>query len=383
MSETRLKRWRLILGEHENNKNSCSLSDIELGMDKSLAALYQDNEERGADLGSSSPQVARWLGDIRTYFPSSVVQVMQKDALERLGLQQMLMEPELLEAIDADIHLVTQIISLSHIIPEKTKETARQVVRKVVEDLMEKLQAPMRQAITGSLNRAQRTRRPRHSDIDWNRTIRANLKHYQPDYQSIIPEQLIGFGRKQKQTDKKNIILCVDQSGSMASSVVYSSIFAAVLASLPTVNTHMVLFDTEVVDLTADMEDPVDLLFGAQLGGGTDINRALTYCQKLIHQPQETILVLISDLYEGGNEKRMLQRALQIAQSGVQFIALLALSDQGHSCYDQKIAQTFAGFNIPSFACTPDQFPDLMAAAIEKRDIQAWAGERGIQLSRA
>jgi Mg-chelatase subunit ChlD len=378
IEEERLRRWRLILGGDENDGTRCDLRGADLAMDRALAALY-DSDRKGG-LGSSAPNVARWLGDIREYFPSSVVRVMQQDALERLDLRRMLLEPEMLEAVEPDVHLVADLLSLGGVMPAKTKETARIVVRRVVEELQRRLAEPLRQAVIGSLNRAARNRRPRHNEIDWPRTIRANLKHYQPDYKTIIPETRIGYGRRRSAL--RDIILCVDQSGSMATSVVYSGVFGAVLASLPSVRTQMVVFDTAVVDLTAELSDPVELLFGAQLGGGTDINRALGYCQGLVRQPHDTILVLISDLFEGGNQQEMLKRAAALASAGVQFIALLALNDDGAPSYDHGVAAAFAGFGIPSFACTPDLFPELMAAAINRQDITQWAAAREIVTSR-
>ncbi len=376
MTETneRQRRWRLLLGGNDADGIGCGLTGADLAMDTALSALY--DSERQAGLGSSAPKVARWLGDIRTYFPSSVVRVMQQDALERLNLRQMLLQPEMLAAVEPDVHLVATLVSLASVMPNKTKDTARFVVRKVVEELERKLANPLRQAITGSLNRAARNRRPRHNEIDWHRTIRANLKHYQPDYKTIVPETRIGYGRKR--SSLRDIILCVDQSGSMATSVVYSGIFGAVMASLPTVNTRMVVFDTAIVDLTEALQDPVDLLFGTQLGGGTNINRALGYCQSLVRQPHETILLLISDLYEGGNQPEMLKRASSLVAAGVQMIALLALSDEGKPSYDHNVAKAFAEMGIPSFACTPDLFPDLMAAAINREDIASWAAAREI-----
>ncbi|MGF1479003.1 MAG: VWA domain-containing protein [Cyanophyceae cyanobacterium] len=379
----RLRRWRLILGggaadgigDSGPEPGALNLRPGDRAMDQALAALYGEGEGRSGGLGRSAPNVARWLGDIRRYFPSSV-RVMQQDALERLNLHQMLLEPEMLAAVEADVHLVANLMSLNRVIPEKTKETARLVVRNVVDELMRKLQTPMQQAVMGSLNRSQRNNRPRHSEIDWNRTIRANLHHYQPNYRTIIPERLIGYGRKRSAL--KDIMLCVDQSGSMAPSVVYASIFAAVLASIPAVKTQLVVFDTSIVDLTDLLQDPVDVLFGTQLGGGTDINRALSYCQGLVRQPQASILVLISDLYEGGNNDTMLKRVASLVASGVQMIALLALSDEGAPCFDGKNAAAFASLGVPSFACTPDQFPDLMAAAISRVDIGQWAAGQGI-----
>lgn len=381
--DERLRRWRLVLGGEQADGIGFNLGGVDLAMDKALAALYEADSKGKGGLGASAPNVARWLGDIREYFPSSVVRVMQQDALERLNLRQMLLQPEMLEAVEPDVHLVANLLALHSVMPAKTKETARRVVRKVVEELERRLANPLRQAVTGSLNRASRNRRPRHHEIDWPRTIRANLKHFQPEYQTIIPETRIGYGRKRSAL--RDIILCVDQSGSMATSVVYSGIFGAVLASLPAVRTRMVVFDTAVVDLTAEhsgLADPVELLFGVQLGGGTDINRALGYCQGLVRQPHDTILILISDLYEGGNSQEMLKRAASLVPSGVQMISLLALSDDGAPSYDHKVASAFAGLGISSFACTPDLFPELMAAAINRSDISQWAAAREIATAR-
>ena len=379
----RLRRWRLILGESAQETCGLGLNDADLAIDRALAALYDPEgpgglkaKERGGS-EASSPRVARWLDDIRKYFPSPVVQVMQKDALERLNLQNMLLQPEMLQAVQPDVHLVATLLSLGRVIPAKTKDTARKVVRQVVDELMRRLEEPMRSAVSGALDRSVRNRRPRMAEIDWPRTIRANLRHWQAAYRTIIPETLIGFGRKSRKTQRE-VILCIDQSGSMASSVVYSSIFGAVMASLPAVSTRLVVFDTAVVDMSEQLDDPVELLFGVQLGGGTDINRAVGYCQGLAREPRNTILVLISDLYEGGVEKQLLQRAAELVEAGVQFIALLALSDEGAPAYDRALAAKLAALGVPSFACTPGLFPGLMAAAIRRDDIALWAAKNGI-----
>jgi Mg-chelatase subunit ChlD len=378
VEEERLERWRLVLGEPAQGALGVSLGDTGLRMDRALAALYDG--ERRAGLGASSPNVARWLGDIREYFPSSVVRVMQGDAMTRLGLTEMLLQPEMLEAVEPDVSLVATLLSLRKVIPQKTKETARRVVRKVVEDLEKRLRAPTERAVRGALSRASRTRRPRVAEIDWDRTLRANLGNYQPERKAVVVEKLVGHGRKR--SSLRDVVLCLDQSGSMATSVVYSSIFGAVLASMRAVSTRMVVFDTAVVDLSEQLEDPVDLLFGTQLGGGTDIDRALAYCQGLVTRPARTILVLITDLYEGGNAQRMLQRAAALVQSGVVVICLLSLSDQGTPAYDSHHAARLAALGIPTFACTPDQFPELMAAALQRQDLGAWAARHDIQLAR-
>jgi Mg-chelatase subunit ChlD len=235
----------------------------------------------------------------------------------------------------------------------------------------------MQQAVTGALNRALRNRRPKYREIDWPRTIRANLKNYQPQYHTVIPETLVGYGRR-RHTAQRDIILAIDQSGSMANSVVYSSIFGAVMASLPVVKTHMVVFDTSVVDLTEELQDPVDVLFGVQLGGGTDINQALGYCQSLVRIPADTIMVLISDLYEGGIREEFVKRMNALKTSGVQVIVLLALSDEGRPAYDREIAAALSTLGIPAFACTPDLFPDLMSAAIQRQSITQWAATHDV-----
>ena len=341
-------------------------------MDQALSALYDKKDRRGG-LGASAPKVSQWLGDIREFFPQSVVQVMQKDAVERLNLTHLLTEKEMLNNITPDVHLVATLMTLRGVIPEKNKALAREVVRKVVDELLKKLASPTQQAITGALNRAVRTRNPRFKEIDWDRTIRKNLKNYQPDYQTIIPEVRIGYGRKRKAM--RDIILCLDQSGSMGTSVIYSGIFGSVLASLPALSTRMVVFDTAVVDLTDEMQDPVDLLFGVQLGGGTDIDRALGYCQQHISRPTDTTLVLVTDLYEGGNPRSMRQRMFELVNSGVQLIVLLALNDDGAPFYDKQHAEFLASIGVPTFACTPDKFPDLMAAAMNRQDLSLWVSE--------
>jgi Mg-chelatase subunit ChlD len=376
--DERLERWRLVLGEPAQPAMGVSLGEAELRMDKALAALY--DSERKAGLGASSPNVARWLGDIREYFPASIVRVMQGDAMTRLGLTEMLLQPEMLEAVEPDVQLVATLLSLRKVIPQKTKETARKVVRRVVDDLERRLRTPMERAVRGALSRSSRTRRPRAAEIDWDRTLRANLGNYQPERRSVVVDKLVGHGRRR--SSLRDVVLCIDQSGSMATSVVYASIFGAVLASLRAVSTRMVLFDTAVVDLSEQLSDPVDLLFGTQLGGGTDIDRALGYCQQLVTRPAQTILVLITDLYEGGNAERMLQRAASLVRSGVKVICLLSLSDQGTPSYDSHHAARLAALGIPAFACTPDLFPELMAAALQRQDVGAWASRNDIQLAR-
>ncbi|WP_017621158.1 VWA domain-containing protein [Nocardiopsis gilva] len=373
----RARRWRLVLGEPA--AEACGgLGAADTGMDGALAALYDRGSDGARDgsrqggLGGSAPRVARWLGDVRSYFPSSVVRVMQADAVDRLGLERMLLEPEMLEAVEPDVHMVGTLLSLSRVMPEQARESARAVVRSVVEDLERRVAQHTRSVVQGALDRSARTHRPRRgADIDWNRTIRANLKNYLPERRTVVPERLVGYGRRSRGVER-DVVLAIDQSGSMAASVVYAGVFGAVLASMRTLSTSMVVFDTSVVDLTDRLSDPVEVLFGTTLGGGTDINRAIAYCQELITRPSHSIFVLISDLYEGGVREEMLRRVAAMTAAGVQVVVLLALSDEGAPSYDRQNAAALAALGVPAFACTPDRFPELMAAAVQGRSLTAW-----------
>lgn len=390
-ADERGRRWRLILGQTaDDNSNEAApddgaggreeqetqpgLSEQDQAMDEALEALYGDST--GGDLSDSNPDIARWLGDVRTYFPASVVQVMQQDALNKLNLRRLLSQPEFLEAIEPDVQLVANLLALRRVMPSKTKETAKEVVRQVVEKLLEQLTYPLEQAISGSLNRAIRARRPQHKEINWGRTIQANLKHYQVELQTVVPETLVGYGRKRSAL--RDVIIALDTSGSMATSVVYGSIYASVMASIPALATKLVLFDTSVVDLTDQLDDPVELLFGIKLGGGTNIDRALGYCQQLVTRPRDTVLVLLTDLFEGSNKENMIRRVATLVSDGVEIVALLALNDQGTPRFDRQMAQELVNLGVPAFACTPALFPDLMGAVLNGRDLRLWAATHNI-----
>src|SRR5690349_2178077 len=223
--DERDRRWRLVLGSDAESLPSLQGGDVE--MDKALSALY----DRKGGLGGSAPRVARWLGDIRKYFPSTVVQVMQQDAIERLNLRMLLLEPEMMDSVVPDLSLATTLITLGQAIPDESKASARALVRKVVEDIERRIADGTRATLRGALSRNARTSRPLASDIDWNRTIARNLKTFQPELNTIIPERLVGF-RRAGRSVTKDIVLAIDQSGSMAESIVYSAVFGAVIASM-------------------------------------------------------------------------------------------------------------------------------------------------------
>ena len=372
----RRRRWRLVLGGGDADGTGATLTGDDVRIDAALGAVYDRTDApaarrgrgagRAGGLGRSAPSVARWLGDIRRYFPTPVVQVLQRDAIERLDLRQLLLEPELIETVESDLHLVTLLVELNRLLPEQTRATARQVVGSVLADLERSLADRTREAVHGALARSSRSRRPRPADIDWPHTVQANLRHWLPEHRTVVPERLVGYGRR-RHSLARDVIVAIDQSGSMADSVVYASLFGAVLARIPSLRTSLVAFDTAVTDLTPVMADPVDVLFGVQLGGGTDIATAIAYCRGLVTRPRETVLVVISDLFEGGNGELMRARVAELTRAGVTVVCLLALSDGGTPVHDHVAAADLAALGASVLACTPDEFPGVLAAALETR----------------
>ncbi len=372
----RRRRWRLVLGGGDADGTGATLTGDDVRIDMALGAVYDRADAttmrrgrgsgRAGALGRSAPAVARWLGDIRRYFPTPVVQVLQRDAIERLDLRQLLLEPELIQTVEPDLHLVTLLVELNRLLPEQTRATARQVVERVLADLERALADRTRAAGHGALARSSRSRRPRPADIDWPHTVQANLRHWLPQHRTVVPERLVGYGRR-RHSLARDVIVAIDQSGSMADSVVYASLFGAVLARIPSLRTSLVAFDTAVTDLTPVMADPVDVLFGVQLGGGTDLAPALGYCRSLGTRPRDTVLVLISDLFEGGNGELLRARVAELARAGVTVVCLLALSDGGTPVHDHVAAADLASLGATVLACTPDEFPGVLAAALENR----------------
>ena len=376
----RVRRWRLVLGGGEGDGTAVSLDRDDSRIDAALGAVYDGGEERGAGgtargrrvggLGRSAPAVSRWLGDIRRYFPVPVVQVLQRDAVERLDLTHLLLEPELLAELEPDVHLVSVLVELNRLLPEETKDTARRVIGGVLDAMRQRFADRTRAAVTGALARTGRSHRPRPADIDWMRTIRANLRHWLPEQRTVVPERLIGYARRSPSL-ARDVVIALDQSGSMADSVVHASLFACLLARMPALRTSLVVFDTAAADLTESLDDPVDVLFGVQLGGGTDIGNALGVCERLITRPGETLLILVSDLFEGGDVDVLRARVDLLVRSGVTVLVLLALSDEGAPVANHHEAAAFAALGAYVATCTPDQFPDVLAAALEGQQLPA------------
>ncbi len=386
----RLRRWRLILGSEAQKRmegmgDGPDLSQEDLMMDTALDAIYNRDMKfgfgGGAGKGASSPQISRWLGDVRTLFDKDIVKIIQSDAMERCGLKQLIFEPELLENIEPDMHMASMILTLKDQIPKKSKENAREFIRKIVEQINALLETDLKRAVTASINRKLHSPIPSASALDFQTTIRKGIKDYNIKLKKIIPQKYYFFEKSATTAaNKYTVILDIDQSGSMGESVIYSSIMSCILASMSAIKTKVVAFDTNIVDLSEKCEDPIDLLFGFTLGGGTDIEKSIKYCTKYIENPKKTIFFLISDLEEGGNRAGLLRRLTQMKEDGVIVICLLAISDSGKPYYDANMAQRIANNGIPCFAAAPQMLPRLLEKAMKNEDMSEFTtGKFGVE----
>jgi hypothetical protein len=407
MTTDRLSRWRLLLGklaEDDLRRMGCQLglcqegaallSDELAAVDESLELVYPSGEgsspsqeisrdeweaptagrRHASAKGRSLPRVARWLGEIRQFFPTDVVALLQKDAIERRGLKELLFEPESLAQVEPSVDMVGMLLSLKNLVPDRAKDAAREIVRRVVEQLRKRLTSRMEQAIRGALDRSRHSPLRSLPNMDWQRTIRRSLKNYDRQRKVVIPEQFFFYSRQQRR-HQWNIIIAMDQSGSMAASLIYGGVMGAILASMPAVETHVVAFNhEEVVDLTEHCQDPVDLLFGIQLGGAEDYHMATRYCEQFMHTPKRTLYILLADLYDTSpNEHKFVQKMEQLLQSGIKAIGLLAISDQGVPAFNERLARKLDALGMPCFGCVPDRLPDLLEAALKGQDLSRFA----------
>jgi uncharacterized protein with von Willebrand factor type A (vWA) domain len=374
-----LTRWRLILGRRAEQANPAfrlggkregdEPSDASMqralpagmgltALDRALSFVYDGNERFGGT-GDSAPYVPQWLEQMRALFNQSTLAMVQRDAFERTGLAELLLQPEIVPRLQPDVRLAATILSFKEQIPDEVKQTARDLIRQVVDELRRKLETQIVQTVVGALQRNRYSPIRSTRNLDWRRTLKSNLKHYLPERKTIIPERLYFWANEKRYRDWQIIIL-VDQSGSMANSAIYASLMACIFASLQVLETHLVVFDTSIVDLTPYLSgDPVELLFSLQLGGGTDIAQAVAYGASLVNRPEKCIVVLITDLFEGGDEAALLTRLRTLRESKVQVLCLLALED-GKPVYHKTLARQVAALDIPTVAATPNKLLELM-----------------------
>ena len=365
---SQINRWRLILGSYAKKQlsfdgdgmteNGISCMDLEEALD----FLY--NREQGEDVRQGSLDASRltavtWITKIRKLFPKETVEVLERHALDRYGMTELLTDREVLEKLEPNQELLKTILQLKHLMKGDVLDMARRIVKKVAEDIAKKLQQDIRRSLLGKIDR--NSDHPVRSirNLDIQKTIRRNLKHYDQEHERIMLEQVYFHGRTRRYSQWR-VVIAVDESGSMLDSVIYSAVMAGIFARLPMLDTRLVIFDTQVVDLSSHLEDPVATLMSIQLGGGTCITGALQYCESLIENPHRTMVVLVSDLCEGGSVTALLGVSRGIIESGAKLICLTALDMEANPVYDRRTAQQMADLGAHVGAMTPEMLGDFM-----------------------
>lgn len=362
-----LNRWRLVLGKNAQQQLSLTGSRL-LRMDDALDFLY--GRERGEDVrdpqggsGASQPTVAHWLSEVRALFPQETAEILQRHALDRYQLTELLSDREVLERMEPDQALLETVLSLKHMMKGPVLDAARRIVQRVAAQLTEQMRQDIQRSALGKLDRSSRSNVRSLRNLDIQRTIRKNLAHYDLEAQRLVLERVYFNGRI-KRYNPWRVILAVDESGSMLSSVIHSAVMAGIFAKLPMLDTRLVIFDTSVVDLSGYVDDPVETLMSIQLGGGTDIAKAMAYCESLIAFPHRTMVVLVSDLCEGGPRKTLYGICHDIIESGAKLIALTALDENAAPAYDRSVAEALAGMGAYVGAMTPAKLADFMASVM-------------------
>jgi Mg-chelatase subunit ChlD len=375
-ADSGLERWRLVLGE----AGAACLGTAGLGpeaaaRDAAMSWLYDRDADlaargirprsrRGGTEGSELSTVD-WINEVDRLFPKETVERLHRDAVEKYQIHDLVTDPQVLERIEPNASLLRAVLQTKHLMNPQVLRLARRIVEQVVAELLEKLRSEVRQAFSGA-----RSRRPSRFQLarnfDVKRTIRANLRHYSPERRKLLIETPHFFSRTRRHLDTWQLILVVDQSGSMVSSVIHSAVTAACLWGLPGMRTHLIAFDTSVVDLTSDVDDPVELLMKVQLGGGTDIAGAVAYAAQLIEQPRRTIIAVITDFYEGGDPHRLVRLTRELVDSGVTFLGLAALDSDANPDFDRTTAQQLADVGAHVGAMTPGQLANFVAEKLTR-----------------
>lgn len=368
-----LNRWRLVLGSMSDNSLSFSGSDREImsfeDMEQLLDYLYshaqgddvrgESMSDRSGGLGESQLTAAKWITKVRELFPKQTAEVLERHALDEFKMTELLTDKKVLEQMKPDMSLLKTVLQLKHLMKGEVLETAKKIARAVAEELSEKLAQSTRQALTGRLDRNSRSAVRSARNIDIHKTIRRNLKNYDKENETLVLKDVY-FSSRVKKYNKKTVIIAVDESGSMLGSVIYSAVMAQIMSKLPFAEIKLVIFDTEIVDLSGMVEDPVEVMMSVQLGGGTDIGKALSYCESLIQTPSDTCILCVTDLCEGGYPHILLNTAQNIMTSGAKLSFLTALDECANPVYDKNMGQLLADMGAFVGALTPDQLGDYI-----------------------
>jgi Mg-chelatase subunit ChlD len=370
-----LTRWRLILGK------TAEQHGIGLGGDEAAARiealvgfLFEQSNGSGASAsksndrtGSKEPghamNIPRWVDEVGQLFPREAKEVMERELVNRKGLRELMQKPELLERIEPNQELVKTLLTHRDLLNENTRSLARKIINKVVEELKKKLKVQIEPAITGAIRRDKHSPRRVFRNLDLGRTIRRNLHNYDAPSQKLLVNRLY-FHAAERRSRPWHVIVAVDQSGSMLDSAIFSAVMASIFAELPAVRTSLFLFDTEVADLSDKVGQPVDVLLSIQLGGGTDITKALKYAYQLVAQPARTIVVLITDFYDGRSERDVVTQVKEMSQSGIRMIGLGALGYSARPEYNKTTASKCRKAGMDILSCTPEKLAEAMAQII-------------------
>lgn len=367
-----LNRWRLVLGKYAADQipfegGSLKMMEMEEVLDYLYSREYGEEQEvredRKGGSGASQLTVPHWLTKIKTLFPRNTVEIMERHALEKYQMTELLTDPEVLRRLEPNKELLKTVMQLKHMMKGEVLTLAREVVRKVADELTKKLEQGMRKSFSGRLNRSVSSPVKSIRNIDMSKTIRRNLKNYDTETKQLVLKQVY-FSARMKKYNQWRVIICVDESGSMLDSVIHSAVMAGIFARLPMLDTKLVIFDTSVVDLSDYVSDPVETLMSVQLGGGTDIGGAVGYCAQLIQMPHRTMVVLVTDLYEGCGYRRMYQACQGIIESGAKLIVLPSLDHAAVPNYDRNAAAVLADMGASVGAMTPEELSDFIARVI-------------------
>jgi Mg-chelatase subunit ChlD len=363
LDKAALTRWRLVLGKSAE-KAGISIAGGDgdgQAMDEALSFLY---ESKQGGKGTSTMSVPRWIDAVSELFPRSAKEVMERELIARRGITELLDQPDLLEKIEPNVEMVKTLLTHKDLLNPKARILARKIIDQVVEELKKKLILQVQQAITGALRRDRHSPRRVYRNLDVKTTLRRNLKNWDDERALLLVDRVFYFAAE-KSKRPWHVICCVDQSGSMLESAIFSAVMASIFAELPSMKTSLVLFDTQVVDLTDQVGSPVDVLLKVQLGGGTDITKALHYCTELVREPQRTILVLITDFYEGRDERDMIRAVSELADAGVRMVGLGALGYDARPQYNKSAAAKCRKVGMDVLVCTPEKLAECMAAIIK------------------
>lgn len=366
-----LNKWRLILGKNSENhisfsgrySENVSYQDMESTLDFLYSHEFGDELVHTGGSGSSQLYVADWINEVRKIFPKKTVEVLEKQALDNFNMTELLTDKEVLQKMEPNTDLLKTILQFKNLMKNDVIIEAKRIIKKVVDEISEKLQTEVKKSLLGKLNRNMPSNVKSIRNLDVKRTIQRNLKNYDVENKRLVLKDLY-FNSRTKRFNKWNIIIAVDESGSMLDSVIYSAVMAGIFAKLPMIETKLVIFDTQVVDLSSYVDDPVEVLMGMQLGGGTDIGKAVGYCETLCSNPHETIFVIVTDLYEGGNPNTLLKTCADIIGSGSKMIFLTALDRNANPAFDRNLGQKLANMGAFVGAMTPEELGDYIGKMI-------------------